>query len=154
MPLGPPTIARTTSRVRAGLRHGLGEGADGDVGALVRLQPADEQEHLHVREVQARLGGVRLPGEEQLAVHPRRHDPDPVGIGPVQPDELRRLGGRCDEAVGVGDHPLLAIEPNRRLGSFAAREGIVSTFPRVWNDATSGTPQISRALRPTQPESQ
>jgi hypothetical protein len=78
----------------------------------VDLQSPHEQEQPGARQVQAGAGLVSRTWEEQRVVHPGWDDPDPLGVGAVQTDELRGLrGGRGDEPVGVGDDLFLAGQP-------------------------------------------
>ncbi len=76
--------------------------------------------------MQPRLGCGPVARGEDRVVDARWNDPDVVGVGAVEPDQLsglRRRGGQ--DPVGGSDHALLALQPEGRLGSLSAGEGIV-----------------------------
>ena len=108
------------------LRDRLGERPHRDVGPLVRLETPDEQREPKAREMEPVARGRALAREEDRVVHAGWHDPDVVGIGPVEPHELGRLRRRrSQDPVGPGDHPLLAGQARRRLGRLAPSERVV-----------------------------
>ena len=66
----------------------------GDVRALERLDPPDEQEQGAVAGEAERPSGVGpVAGREEGVVHPERDDLDAVRVGPVELDELVDLDG-------------------------------------------------------------
>jgi hypothetical protein len=74
-------------RVRAVER---GEGAHGDVDALERLDPPDEQQHRlgPQAEAQRTAGSHAVTRGEERVLHARRHDLDPARRVAVVPAEL------------------------------------------------------------------
>ena len=84
--------------------HRLRQRADRDVRALERLKSPDEQEQPRVRQVQSRSSFGLVPRNEQSPVDPGRNDPDPLGIGAVQSDQMRGLDRRrCQESIRAAD---------------------------------------------------
>ena len=93
----------------------LGQGADGDVGPLERLDAADEEQQGSARRgrvgagdghVDADGGPGRLlvAGGEQAVVDARRHDLDALGDGVVEALQLGRLVvGQGQDGVGAAD---------------------------------------------------
>ena len=93
-----------------------GEGADGEVGRLQRLQPADEEQHGTVRRQTDRpAGAVAVAGGEEGVLDGWRHDLDATGRIAVQAAELALLlGATHAHGVAAADHlGFGAVAPRR-----------------------------------------
>ena len=117
----------------------LGQRLDGDVEALERLDPADEQQHRPVERAQVGERGAGpgpVAGREERVDDARRHDLDPGRVGAVEPLELGGLGRAVGEdGVRAADRPR-ASASTRRCGSGSPVSAL--TRARVWNVDTSG----------------
>ena len=80
--------------------------------------------------MQPRPGLRPIRRHEDRVVDAGGNDPDPLGIGPVQTDELARLlRRRREDPVGLDDHPLLAPQPLGGLRRLTASERVVLHLP-------------------------
>src|SRR4029453_5374504 len=109
-----PLSAATRGR-RAGA--GRGQGGEGAVGRLERLEAAHEGEHVAVGDAEGGPGRGPVAGEEAAPGDAGGRAGTPGRGGTVQPDQRAGLGrGGDDQTVGGRHPPLLAGQPGRRLG--------------------------------------
>ena len=91
----------------------LGQGLDGGIGALERLDPADEEEEPAIErepEGPAGLGPVARP--EEGVVDPEGDDADAAGVGAVERGDLLGLdAARGQHGVGAVDDRRLGLGP-------------------------------------------
>ena len=91
----------------------LGQGLDGAVGTLERLDPADEEEEPAVeRETESPAGLRAVAGTEEGMVDAEGHDTDPLGIGSVERGDLLCFdAARCQHGIGALDDGRLRLGP-------------------------------------------
>ena len=141
-PLAPPTMTSTAS----GMRRQRGEGADGHVGRLQRLDAPDEQDD---RPVDGQPDGAPragpVAGGEEGVLDGRRDDLDAPGRVAVQAAELALLlraadadGVAAADDVGLGpvaprrlEVAALGLDPGQRVERRHERhvEGVLEAVP-------------------------
>ena len=128
--------------------HGLGQGTDRYVRSLQRLEPSHEEQQPGVRQVQAGPGGGLGRRHEHALIDAGGDDADPVGVGPVEPDQVRGLhrGGRQDP-VGAPDHGAFAVQADLRLGAVAVgQREVLDLAQRVEGRHQRGLPDLPGPL--------
>ncbi len=107
------------------------ERLDRGVGALQRLEAADEQEHLLAREPQVRLGVLAVARSEHRVVDAGGNDVDPLGVGGIEVDQpFPLIGGGGHDRVRLRDHPRLSPKPAVGLDRLAAGAALVLHAPQ------------------------
>ena len=92
------------------------DGADQDVDALERLQPAHEQGDRATGQAQAGASPGLVAGSEADQVDPRRHDRNAVALRAVKLNqEITLVGSRADQPVGCCDDAPFRLNAGRRL---------------------------------------
>jgi hypothetical protein len=131
-----------------GVRHHplqVAERVDGDVGALERLQASDEDDERIVRESEPSLGRGTVAGTEPLEIDTRRRDEDVRWLRVVQVDQLVAFGlGRRDDAVGAGDHAVLAALAEDGLGRIAGARDVFHSRQRVEGNDMRDVPRLAQ----------
>ena len=91
----------------------LGQGLDGHVGALERLDPPDEQEEATIeRQAEGAAGLGPVAGAEERVVDPGRHDADARRLAAVERRDLLGLDrARGQDRIGAVDDGRLGLGP-------------------------------------------
>ncbi len=107
------------------------ERLDRGVGALQRLEAADEEEHLLAGEPQGGLGCLAVARSERGVVDSGGDDVDALGVGGIEVDQpFPLIGGGGHDRIRLGDDPRLSSEPAVGLDRLAAGAALVLHAPQ------------------------